>query len=69
MHRFLPALMLRDGVELVHVHVSHRPRLHGKSKYGTLDRALVGISDIRGVLWLQKRARRADFDETYEELN
>ncbi|MCB1532086.1 MAG: glycosyltransferase family 2 protein [Alphaproteobacteria bacterium] len=69
MHRFLPALMLRDGVELVHVPVSHRPRLHGKSKYGTLDRALVGISDIRGVLWLQKRARRADFDETYEELN
>lgn len=69
MHRFLPALMLREDVELVHVPVSHRPRVHGDSKYGTLDRALVGISDIRGVLWLQKRARRADFDETYEELS
>lgn len=54
MHRFLPALMMRDNVQLVHVPVSHRPRVHGQSKYGTLDRALVGISDIRGVLWLQK---------------
>ncbi len=67
MHRFLPALMLRDGVKLIHVGVSHRPRVHGQSKYGTLDRALVGISDIRGVLWLTKRARRAH--EVYEELN
>ncbi|MCB1556037.1 MAG: glycosyltransferase family 2 protein [Alphaproteobacteria bacterium] len=68
MHRFLPALMLREGVPLVHVPVSHRPRLHGQSKYGTLDRALVGISDIRGVLWLQKRARRINSDDIYEEL-
>jgi dolichol-phosphate mannosyltransferase len=58
MHRFLPALMLREGVHLVHVGVSHRPRRYGQSKYGTLDRALVGLSDLFGVLWLQKRARR-----------
>ena len=69
MHRFLPALLMREGVQLIHVGVSHRPRTHGQSKYGTLDRALVGISDIRGVLWLQKRARRALENETYEELN
>jgi dolichol-phosphate mannosyltransferase len=69
MHRFLPALMMRDGARIIHVPVSHRPRTHGQSKYGTLDRALVGIRDILGVLWLQKRARRADFDETYEELS
>jgi len=67
MHRFLPALMIRGGVKLVHVKVSHRPRVHGISKYGTWDRLFVGISDIRGVLWLQKRARHAD--ETYEEVN
>ncbi len=67
MHRFLPALMIRGGVKLIHVKVSHRPRLHGISKYGIWDRLFVGISDIRGVLWLQKRARRAD--ETYEEEN
>lgn len=56
MHRFLPALMIRDGVDILHVPVSHRPRVHGVSKYGTLDRALVGIVDLLGVLWLQKRA-------------
>lgn len=55
MHRFLPALMLREGVQLIHVDVSHRPRQHGVSKYGNLSRALVGISDLLGVWWLQKR--------------
>ncbi|MCB1562918.1 MAG: glycosyltransferase family 2 protein [Alphaproteobacteria bacterium] len=69
MHRFLPALLMREGVQLVHVSVSHRPRAYGQSKYGTLDRALVGISDILGVLWLQKRARRAHEGTIYEELN
>ncbi|MCC6598763.1 MAG: glycosyltransferase family 2 protein [Alphaproteobacteria bacterium] len=69
MHRFLPALMMRDGVGLAHVPVSHRPRLHGQSKYGTLDRLFVGISDIRGVLWLQRRARRIDFNDVHEELS
>ncbi len=67
MHRFLPALMIREGAKLEHVKVSHRPRTHGVSKYGTWNRAFVGISDIRGVLWLQKRSRRAE--ETYEELD
>jgi len=69
MHRFLPALMMREGVRLIHVGVSHRPRIHGQSKYGTLDRLFVGISDIRGVLWLQHRARSVDFDDVYEELS
>lgn len=55
MHRFLPALMMREGVRIVHVDVSHRPRTSGISKYGTLDRALVGISDLIGVRWLQMR--------------
>lgn len=68
MHRFLPALMMRDGVLLVHVPVSHRPRVHGVSKYGTIDRLLVGLADIRGVMWLKKRNRRVDFDDVYEEL-
>lgn len=68
MHRFLPALMMRDNVSLIHVPVSHRPRTHGLSKYGTLDRLFVGISDIRGVLWLQKRSHRLDFEDVYEDL-
>ena len=56
MHRFLPALMMREGVQIVHVDVSHRARTHGVSKYGTFDRLMVGITDIFGVRWLQSRA-------------
>lgn len=56
MHRFLPALMIRSQVRVVHVPVSHRPRAHGASKYDNLGRALVGISDLLGVWWLKKRA-------------
>jgi dolichol-phosphate mannosyltransferase len=66
MHRFLPALMMRDGAQLIHVRVSHRPRICGVSKYGIFDRLFAGISDLRGVMWLQKRARRAL--NAYEDL-
>lgn len=55
MHRFLPALMVRDGVKLAHVDVSHRARLTGVSKYTNFNRAIVGISDLAGVMWLQRR--------------
>ena len=55
MHRFLPALMLRDRVQLIHVPVSHRARQHGVSKYNNFGRALVGVSDLLGVWWLQSR--------------
>lgn len=55
MHRFLPALMMRGGAHLVHVDVSHRARLHGVSKYSNFRRAVVGISDLFGVWWLQQR--------------
>ena len=55
MHRFLPALMLRQGVELSHIDVNHRARKHGVSKYNNLHRALVGIADLMGVWWLQQR--------------
>ncbi len=65
MHRYLPALMMRQGVKIAHVDVSHRPRTTGASKYGTLDRALVGVSDLMGVRWLQMRAPA--FVEIYEE--
>lgn len=67
MHRFLPALMIREGVHLVHVDVSHRPRQHGVSKYGNFSRALVGVSDLLGVWWLQKRPYA--FPEINEDLN
>jgi dolichol-phosphate mannosyltransferase len=57
MHRYLPALVLRAGGTVVSVKVNHRPRERGKSNYGTLDRALVGIVDLFGVMWLQRRAK------------
>lgn len=57
MHRFLPALVLRAGGQVISEPVSHRSRVHGCSKYGTLDRLWVGIVDILGVIWLQKRTK------------
>ncbi len=59
MHRYMVALTLREGGEVRFVEVNHRPRLHGASKYGVVDRALVGVNDLFGVRWLQKRFRGA----------
>src|SRR5438552_904540 len=59
MHRYLAALMLREGYDVRFVEVGHRRRMHGKSKYGVWDRFLVGVHDIFGVLWLKKRFRDA----------
>ncbi|HEY1881126.1 MAG TPA: glycosyltransferase family 2 protein [Caulobacteraceae bacterium] len=57
MHRYLPALILREGYEIVFRPVSHRPRTSGASKYTNLGRLAVGISDLLGVMWLGRRAR------------
>jgi dolichol-phosphate mannosyltransferase len=63
-HRFLITLMLREGYEVRYVDVNHRPRLHGTSKYTNLNRLLVGVSDLLGVRWLQRRFRgRAETKE------
>jgi len=56
LHRFLPALFKHAGYELVNVPVNHRPRLHGISKYGVMNRLFVGIHDLIGVRWLLKRS-------------
>lgn len=56
MHRFLPALAQRAGGRVVSVPVDHRPRTRGQSKYGTWHRLWVGIWDLLGVFWLQRRA-------------
>jgi dolichol-phosphate mannosyltransferase len=58
MHRFLPALVLRDGGIVRSVPVNHRPRRRGASKYGVLDRLGVGIADLVGVMWLRRRCAR-----------
>lgn len=58
MHRFLPALIIRGGGEIRCVEVNHRPRLRGTSNYGLFDRLWVGITDLLGVAWLNRRAKR-----------
>ncbi|GEN59142.1 glycosyltransferase family 2 protein [Acetobacter nitrogenifigens] len=57
LHRFLPALLQSYGVSLVCVPVRHRSRLHGQSKYSNLGRAVVGVRDLLGVIWLRNRTR------------
>ncbi len=58
MHRYLPALVLRHGGRVVSEAVNHRPRTRGSSNYGTLDRLVVSIADMLGVIWLQRRWKR-----------
>jgi dolichol-phosphate mannosyltransferase len=63
MHRYLPALFQRSGWQVRSVPVNHRARGAGTSKYNNLNRALVGISDLRGVAWLIRRSRRTGVEE------
>jgi glycosyltransferase involved in cell wall biosynthesis len=58
LHRFMPALMKREGYVVVHVDVVDRPRRAGHSNYGLFDRLWVGILDLAGVWWLIRRRRR-----------
>jgi hypothetical protein len=59
MHRYLPALFARDGWQVAHVDVSHRPRGAGASNYSNLQRAMVGAVDLLGVAWLLRRRKKA----------
>ncbi len=54
-HRFLPALFTHYGVPLLCYPVHHRQRLNGFSKYTNFNRALVGVRDLLGVMWLLNR--------------
>ena len=59
MHRFMPTLVRRAGGAVLAVPVAHRARGAGASKYTNLNRALVGIVDILGVVWLLARADKS----------
>ena len=61
-HRFMPAMMLREGWRIATVEVTHRPRNGGQSKYSNLKRGLVGIPDLMGAAWLIMRSGRNDSD-------
>ena len=60
MHRYLPALVLRAGGRVESEPVNHRPRLRGRSNYGTLDRLAVAFADLVGVMWLMRRWKRPE---------
>jgi dolichol-phosphate mannosyltransferase len=60
MHRFLPALVRRLGGKIVVVEVNHLDRQHGVSKYNMLGRLGVGLIDMFGVMWLQRRVKIAE---------
>jgi dolichol-phosphate mannosyltransferase len=57
MHRYLPALIKREGLRSEFVEVSHRPRASGRSKYSNLERLWASLGDLMGVVWLLNRAR------------
>jgi len=59
-HRYLPALMTREGLLVEFAPVAHRPRQHGVSKYTNFGRAAVAVRDLIGVTWLIARARQPD---------
>ena len=58
LHRFLPALVRRDGLTIAYVDVIDRARRHGQSNYGMWDRLWIGILDLAGVWWLIRRRKR-----------
>jgi dolichol-phosphate mannosyltransferase len=57
LHRFLPALVRREGYEIAYVEVIDRPRRSGVSNYGFFDRLWIGVMDLAGVWWLIRRKK------------
>ena len=57
LHRFLPALVRREGFEIAYVDVTDRPRHSGVSNYGFFDRLWIGVMDLAGVWWLIRRKK------------
>ena len=57
LHRFLPALVRREGYDIAYVDVTDRPRYSGVSNYGFFDRLWIGIMDLAGVWWLIRRKK------------
>ncbi len=66
MHRFLPALFIRQGGRVVSVPARHRPRRSGQSHYGIHNRLWVGLADLAGVMWLQRRMKLSDVEPAFD---
>jgi len=63
MHRYIPALYISRGGVVFSLEVNHRHREKGFSKYGFNNRFWVGITDLFGVMWLQKRSNKISYKE------
>ena len=57
-HRYLPALMIREGYQNLYLDVDHRHRETGQSKYTNWGRLMASLSDLLGVMWLKSRSRQ-----------
>ena len=66
MHRYIPALIQAQGGRMSPWPVNHRPRQAGVSKYGVWNRLWVGLVDVVGVCWLQRRSKVVEVRETLE---
>jgi dolichol-phosphate mannosyltransferase len=66
MHRFIPATARHLGYTVVEMHVNHRPRAAGTTKYGMgiAQRAIPGLIDCFAVRYMRKRRRCTDCSET-----
>ncbi|HAJ03296.1 MAG TPA: dolichol-phosphate mannosyltransferase, partial [Brevundimonas sp.] len=56
-HRYLPALMIREGYQNRYLPITHRARDSGRSKYTNWERLMASLSDLLGVMWLKSRSR------------
>jgi glycosyltransferase involved in cell wall biosynthesis len=57
LHRFIPALAAWRGFQVTEVPVHHRPRRHGRTKFGSA-RLWRGVLDLLTVLFLTRYTRR-----------
>ncbi len=70
MHRFLPTLLKMRGCRVTQVPVSHHPRLHGQTKYGTWGRMVKGLADVWAVRWMKKNVINFQADlEVFEPVD
>ena len=57
MHRFIPAIASEQGVKIGEAVVNHRPRVHGRSKYG-ISRTVHVVLDLLTVKFLLSYSTR-----------
>ncbi|MEZ6097314.1 MAG: glycosyltransferase family 2 protein [Pirellulaceae bacterium] len=67
LHRFIPFLAARNGARVGEVIVKHRPRKHGRSRYGW-GRYLEAMIDLFGIMVLRKGRKKVPHDKSTEQI-